>query len=116
MRYDDDTVCEYKFTYDQDEYDDTNIRIADASCPPVNVAAYSIIGVILATFLLGLIILMVIKFNMYLADKREYAKFEEERKATNCVYQSPIYKSPVSTFLNPLNENNRDSVNSFELK
>lgn len=122
MRYDDDTVCEYKFTYVVEEDAETNILIADASCPPVNVAAYSIIGVIIATFLLGFIILMVIKVNMYLADKREFAKFEEEQKAqTEYKFESPIYKSPITEFRNPQSDREsqntfRESQNVFELK
>lgn len=122
MRYDDDTVCEYKFTYVVEEDAETNILIADASCPPVNVAAYSIIGVIIATFLLGFIILMVIKVNMYLADKREFAKFEEEQKAqTEYKFESPIYRSPITEFRNPQSDREsqntfRESQNVFELK
>lgn len=115
VRYDDDTVCEYKFTYDQEGNGETKISIASASCPPVNVAAYSIFGIIIATFLLGLIILMVIKVNMFLADKREFAKFEEERQQqTEYKFESPLYKSPVTTFRNP--QNDRESQNVFELK
>lgn len=117
MRYDDDTVCEYKFTYELEleGATETNIRIADASCPPVNVAALSIVGIIIATFVIGLVVLMVIKFNMFLADKREFAKFEEERKAqTEYKFESPIYKSPVTTFRNP--QNDRESQNAFELQ
>lgn len=122
MRYDDDTVCEYKFTYVVEEDAETNILIADASCPPVNVAAYSIIGVVIATFLLGFIILMVIKVNMYLVDKREFAKFEEEQKAqTEYKFESPIYKSPITEFRNPQSDREsqntfRESQNVFELK
>ena len=114
IRYDDDTVCEYKFTYDLDEKLETMIRIEDTTCPPVNVAAYSIIAVIIATFLIGFLILMIIKFNMYLADKREFAKFEEEQKnQTLYKFESPIYKSPVTTFRNPQSAQN--SPNVFEL-
>jgi Integrin beta cytoplasmic domain len=115
VRYNDDVVCEYKFIYELDANGNTNIKIADTKCPPVNVAAYSILGIILATFLLGLLIMMIVKVNIFYADKREFAKFEAERKAeTSYVYSSPIYKSPVSIFRNPLNE--RDSINTFELQ
>lgn len=117
VRYDDDTVCEYKFTYELDEEADTNIRIADATCPPVNVAAYGILGVIIATLLIGFIIIMIIKVNIFLADKREFAKFEEERKAqTEYKFESPIYKSPVTTFRNPQRDSQRNSENAFELQ
>jgi integrin beta 1 len=115
VRNNDDTVCEYKFTYDQEGNAETNLHIGSASCPPINVAAYSILGIVIATFLLGLIILMVIKVNISLADKREFAKFEEERKQqTEYKFESPIYKSPVTTFRNP--QNDRESQNVFEMK
>lgn len=77
-------------------------------------AFISIIGIIIATFLLGLIIIMIIKVNMYLADKREFAKFEEERLQTEYKYESPIYKSPVTIFRNP--QSNRESQSAFELQ
>lgn len=114
VRYDDDTVCEYKFTYDLDDNLDTNIRIEDATCPPVNIAAYSIIGIIIGTFLLGLLILMFIKFNIYIADKREFAKFEEEQqKHTQYKFESPLYKSPITKFRNP--QSTENSPNVFEI-
>lgn len=58
---------------------------------------------------------MVIKVNIFLADKREFAKFEEERQAqTEYNFQSPIYKSPITQFRNP--QSDRESQNAFELK
>lgn len=113
VRYNDETVCEYKFTYDQDEASATNLHIASTKCPPVNVAAYSIIGIIIATFLIGFIILMVIWCNIKLADQREFAKFEEERKQTEYKFESPLYKSPLTSYRNP--QNDRESQNVFEL-
>jgi Integrin beta cytoplasmic domain len=94
----------------------TDIGIEDTVCPPYNVAAISIIGIIIATFLLGLLVILVVKFNIYLADKREFAKFEEEReKHTQYKYESPLYKSPVTEFRNPTNSG-PPSPNVFELK
>lgn len=115
MRYDEETVCEYKFTYDQDENDETNIRIEDQSCPGVNVAAFGIVGVILATFLIGLILLLIFKCNIYLADRREFAKFQEEQdKQTKYLNENPFYKSPITTFKNP-NSPDLAPPNVFEL-
>lgn len=114
MRYDDDTVCEYRFTYELSDRE-TNIRIEDTTCPPVNVAAYSIIGIIVGTFLIGLVVLMIIKCNMYYAEKREFAAFEKERQSqTQYKYESPLYKSPVTTFRNP--QSSEAQPNVFELK
>jgi integrin beta 1 len=115
VRYDDDNVCEYRYTYELGEKLETNIRIEDATCPPVNVAAYSIGGIIVGTFLIGLVGLMVFKCRIYYADKREFAEFEKERKQeTEYKYESPLYKSPVTTFKNPQSSSNNPNV--FEMK
>lgn len=114
VRYDDETVCEYKFTYDQEGNYETSLSVQDTKCPPVNVAFISIIGIIITTFLLGLVVLMAIKAKMYIADKQEFAKFEEERLKTEYKYESPIYKSPITVFRNP--QSNRESQNAFELQ
>jgi len=116
VRYDEDTICEYKFTYDSEENGETDIIIGETTCPPVNVAAYGIIGIIILTFLIGLIIILAVKINIYIADKREFAKFEEERKMQNVTNENPIYKSPVSIFYNPQITTSEESQNVFELK
>jgi hypothetical protein len=57
---------------------------------------------------------MIVKINMYLGDKREFAKFERERQQqTEYKYESPIYKSPLTEFRNPQLEKRPTSV--FEL-
>lgn len=59
---------------------------------------------------------MIIKVNMFLADKREFAKFEEERKAqTEYKFESPIYKSPITVFRNPQSDEQRRSQGAFEM-
>lgn len=115
VRYDEDTVCEYKFTYNLDDNGETFLQIADDACPPPHYAAYAIGTVVLATLLIGIAIIMFVKCNMYLADKREYAKFEEERKKqTEYQFESPIYRSPITRVNNPQLENRPTSA--FELQ
>lgn len=115
VNYDED-VCEYKFTYDLDENRQTKLRIENSKCPPLGVAKISIIAIILGTFLIGLLILLIVRCNMYIADKREYAKFEEERqKHTLYLNESPLYKSPITHFRNP-NSPDKAPPNVFELK
>lgn len=114
MRYDEDTVCEYKFTYDL-ENQETKIRIENAPCPPTNVAMLSIIGVIIATFLIGLLILCLCRLQMLWSDMKEYRAFEAERQKTEYKYESPLYKSPVSHFKNPHSPEHTPN-NVFELK
>lgn len=58
---------------------------------------------------------MIYKVNIFLADKREFAKFEEDRAQTEYKFESPIYKSPVTTFLNPQSDRLSQNV-VFELK
>lgn len=116
MKYEND-ICEYRFAYESDAKHQTHLRIENTSCPPINAATlalYSGLGIILATFLLGMIFLVIFKVNILLADKREFAKFEEEReKHTEYKFESPLYKSPVTTFTVPNHDNGR---HSFEMK
>lgn len=114
VRYDDKTVCEYKFTYELEEDNEVNIRIAVTTCPPTNYALVSIFSIILFTFFIGLIFILIYKVKIHLADKREFAKFEEDKGQTKYDFDSPLYKSPISKFENPQIE--RLSQNVFELK
>lgn len=114
VRYDDDTPCEYKFTYNLNDDGESFLSIEDATCPPFNYAGFAIGSIVIATLIVGLVIIMFIKCSMYLSDKREYARFEESRQQTEYRFESPIYKSPITEFKNPQLENRPTSV--FELQ
>jgi len=93
--------CEHQFTYIVDNLSQSYLRIQVNPCKPINVALLS--GMIfLVTFFAGLAALIVYKCWTNFIDRKEYAKFEEERAVfTEYKYESPIYKSPVTTFINP---------------
>ncbi|CAL4082312.1 unnamed protein product, partial [Meganyctiphanes norvegica] len=61
-----------------------------------------IIGVIAAIVAIGLLTLLIWKLLTTLHDQREYAKFEEDRKAAQWqTEENPIYHSATTTTVNP---------------
>lgn len=101
-------LCEFKYSYDYNKDIPSQIYIKNDACPPVKYAQYSIIGIILATFLLGLVFLVVYKVKITIEDKREWSKFEEQKKS-ELQMESPIYISPVTEYVVP--ENREFSLN-----
>ncbi|XP_043480175.1 integrin beta-PS-like [Leptopilina heterotoma] len=71
-------------------------------CPePVNAMGVAI-GVIITTVILGLLVLVVWKVLTEIHDKREFAKFENERTQEKWSQQdNPLYKQATTTFDNP---------------
>lgn len=92
-----DEQCEHTYTYRIDHIKQTQIRIVLNPCKPVNVAFFAL-GLILMTVLLGLVVIIVLKTTWTIKDRREYAKFEEDRKKDYSYNMSPIYKSPVTYY------------------
>ena len=78
------------------------VRAKDKECAePVNILAI-IIAVILAIVLIGLALLLIWKMLTTIHDRREYAKFEDERiRARFETGVNPIYKGAITTFKNP---------------
>lgn len=65
---------------------------------------FSVIGSIL---LAGIILLLLWKGLTIAHDRREYAKFENERKNARWNRgENPLFKNPTSTFHNPTFSNN----------
>lgn len=61
-----------------------------------------VLGVIGSILLAGLILLIMWKLFTTLHDRREYAKFENERKNARWNRgDNPLFKNPTSTFQNP---------------
>lgn len=113
-----DATCEYRFSYEtsSDSNINTRLKIQDTTCPPISAATYGLYGlgiIAIATFLLGLIFIIIFKVNIILADRREYAKFQEEQKQTQYALQmSPLYKSPISEYKNPFSFENENIYES----
>lgn len=69
---------------------------------PPNVLAW-ILGVIATILIAGLIMLIIWKVCTTIHDRREYAKFENERKGLKWHRNdNPLYKEATSTFANPV--------------
>lgn len=100
-QYRDDDDCMFYFAY---EYS-TNIVLAQRTkeCPePVNVLAI-VLGVVCGIVAVGLALLLIWKLFTTIHDRREYAKFEKERKNAKWdTGENPIYKQATSTFKNPM--------------
>lgn len=56
--------------------------------------------------LLGLMILLLIKYWIWRKDRIEYAKFLQQENDTQYQEDNPLYKSAVSKFSNPLFKTN----------
>lgn len=94
-------LCDHHFTYNIDENAVNRLTILDHKCTVVN-AGFAFGMIMLGTFLLGCLVIMVIKVKHTVEDKREFAKFEEEQKEmTKYEFESPIYNSPVRRYEMP---------------
>lgn len=90
----------HRYRYDKDQ----NIIIEvlkKKSCPPsILVWALGVIGTI---FLAGLTMLLIWKAFTTIHDKREYVRFENERKKVKWhTNENPLYKDATTTFQNPV--------------
>lgn len=91
-------LCDHRFTYTVDDSVISHLTILDKVCSVVNAGFALGIGM-LATFLLGCFVIMIIKVHHTVQDKREFAKFEAEQKEmTKYDFESPIYNSPVRRY------------------
>lgn len=61
-----------------------------------------VVGVVAGIVLIGLALLLIWKLLMIIHDRREFAKFEKEKmNAKWDTGENPIYKSAVTTVINP---------------
>ena len=111
-------TCEYRFSYFLDtNMHQTHLHIQNEKCPKANIAAMSFFAIIFATFLIGLVALLIVRCKMYMDEEREYAKFEKEREEqTNYRFESPIYKSPYTYYEVPPSAGYKEDEPIFELK
>ncbi|XP_076046740.1 integrin beta-PS-like [Oratosquilla oratoria] len=96
--------CEFKFTYLYMPASETYSIKAQSlmECPPGFDVFGLVFGIIGAVVVVGLLTLSIWKIVTSIQDRKEYAKFEEERKKAKLDQQSnPLYQPATSTFLNP---------------
>ncbi|KAM6904577.1 integrin beta-3-like [Xenentodon cancila] len=100
--YKDENDCIVRFQYYEDESGKSILFVAKKTeCPEgpdILVVLSAVVGAIL---LLGLVGLLIWKLLITIHDRREFAKFEEERaKAKWDTANNPLYKGATSTFTN----------------
>ncbi|XP_059617120.1 integrin beta-nu [Phlebotomus argentipes] len=90
-------TCRHEFIYENTIKGDTFLKILHRNCKPVNTAFISLMLVI-ATIVIGLVLILAVKLHHHMQDKREWAKFEEEKKNTQYHELNQIYKTPITQF------------------
>lgn len=123
MSYDEDD-CRYRFVYNETVDKDRKVIVhvslsfvcpstinplflkvraqENPECPPKVFLLGIVLGVIAAIVLIGLAMLLLWKLLTTIHDRREFARFEKERRLANWdTGENPIYKQATSTFKNP---------------
>lgn len=94
--------CDKKFTYRINELSESSLLVLRSECKK-GLSVGSVFAItIVTTVVLGILLILLIKLVNYTRDKREFARFEEEKnKHTEYSLQSPIYNSPIRTYQMP---------------
>ncbi|XP_023266761.1 integrin beta-3-like [Seriola lalandi dorsalis] len=100
--YKDENDCVVHFQYYEDESGTSILYVVkEPECPEGPDILVVLLAVAGAILLLGLIGLLIWKLLVTIHDRREFAKFEEERaKAKWDTANNPLYKGATSTFTN----------------
>jgi len=100
---DDADDCNFFFAYRYDEENNVYIRAQEKKVCPQDINIWFIIfGVILGIVAIGLALLLIWKLYTIITDRREFAKFENERmNAKWDTGLNPIYREATSTYTNP---------------
>ncbi|XP_055305267.1 integrin beta-PS isoform X2 [Sitodiplosis mosellana] len=99
----DENDCRFEFVYNDSDLE--NIKVAakeKLECPTEIFILGIVMGVIASIVLIGLAFLFLWKILTTIHDRREFAKFEKERRSAKWdTGENPIYKQATSTFKNP---------------
>ncbi|KAF7657756.1 hypothetical protein LDENG_00022280 [Lucifuga dentata] len=100
--YKDENDCVEHFQYYEDESGKSILFVVkEPDCPKGPDILVVLLAVAGAILLLGLVALLIWKLLVTIHDRREYARFEEERaKAKWDTANNPLYKGATSTFTN----------------
>uniref|UniRef100_A0A8C2G664 Integrin beta n=1 Tax=Cyprinus carpio TaxID=7962 RepID=A0A8C2G664_CYPCA len=95
--------CWFYFTYATKNDDNIDVFVAEKKeCPSGPDIIPIVAGVVAGIVLIGLALLLIWKLLMIIHDRREFAKFEKEKmNARWDTGENPIYKSAVTTVVNP---------------
>ncbi|XP_051984011.1 integrin beta-1b.1 [Xyrauchen texanus] len=99
--------CWFFFTYATND-GTVEVHVAEThECPSGPNIIPIVAGVVAGIVLIGLALLLIWKLLMIIHDRREFAKFEKEKmNARWDTGENPIYKSAVTTVVNPKYEGN----------
>lgn len=109
--------CTFSFQYEYLQGDEKPVVKAEKekSCPLAAPVVLWVLGVITSILVAGLIMLIVWKVFTTIHDRREYAKFENERQNLKWhTNKNPLYKEAVTSFSNPVY--NKSSGNRFSFR
>ncbi|XP_072296639.1 integrin beta-1-like [Eucyclogobius newberryi] len=94
--------CWFYFTYSVRNSTKEVYVVEKLDCPPGPDIIPIVLGVVAGIVLIGLALLLIWKLLMIIHDRREFAKFEKEKmNAKWDTGENPIYKSAVTTVVNP---------------
>ncbi|RXN33122.1 integrin beta-1-like protein [Labeo rohita] len=95
--------CWFFFTYTTKNDDNIEVHVAEIKeCPSGPDIIPIVAGVVAGIVLIGLALLLIWKLLMVIHDRREFAKFEKEKmNARWDTGDNPIYRSAVTTVMNP---------------
>ncbi|XP_040208567.1 integrin beta-1-A-like [Rana temporaria] len=95
--------CWFHYTYSINSSSEVHVHVVrDPECPSGPDIVPIVAGVVAAIVLIGLAFLLIWKLLMIIHDRREFAKFEKEKmNAKWDAGENPIYKSAVTTVVNP---------------
>ncbi|CAL9689563.1 unnamed protein product [Knipowitschia caucasica] len=94
--------CWFYFTYSVRNSTNEVYVVEKLECPPGPDIIPIVLGVVAGIVLIGLALLLIWKLLMIIHDRREFAKFEKEKlNAKWDTGENPIYKSAVTTVVNP---------------
>ncbi|XP_018418754.1 PREDICTED: integrin beta-1 [Nanorana parkeri] len=95
--------CWFYYTYSVNSNSEVHVHVVkDPECPSGPEIVPIVAGVVAGIVLIGLALLLIWKLLMIIHDRREFAKFEKEKmNAKWDAGENPIYKSAVTTVVNP---------------
>ncbi|XP_055737277.1 integrin beta-1-like [Salvelinus fontinalis] len=95
--------CWFYYTYAVNNKTEKEVHVVETlDCPAGPDIIPIVAGVVAGIVLIGLALLLIWKLLMIIHDRREFAKFEKEKmNAKWDTGENPIYKSAVTTVVNP---------------
>jgi len=95
--------CSFVFTYTFDKNRNAKVFVQGGKECPKEINALAIGGGITGgVFAVGLLILFILRMLLYCKDRRDYAKFIEEKKKEVWRDENPIYKQAKINYSNPI--------------